>query len=148
MPCPIWVTNQDVSGGTYSGVWAVEQVAGKGCFAIGARLPSTTNREISGPAAQAPASRLTMLPRAIQRTMRNILLIVALGMLSISAAAADPLTPQKHSRDTIAGKPLAAQRLGRSHVCAAYGPGFVAVDGTDTCVKVGGSISAEVKSGR
>jgi hypothetical protein len=110
-------------------------------------LPSTTNREISGPAAQAPASRLTMLPRAIQRTMRNILLIVALA-LSISTAAADSLTPQKHSRDTIAGKPLAAQRLGRSHVCAAYGPGFAAVDGTDTCVKVGGSISAEVKSGR
>jgi Porin subfamily len=79
--------------------------------------------------------------------MRNILLIVALATLSISTAAADSLTPRKHSRNPIAGKPLAAERLGRSHACAAYGPGFVAVDGTDTCVKVGGSVSAEVKSG-
>ena len=107
-----------------------------------------TNRCISGPAAQAPASGLTMLPRAIQRAMRNILLIVALATLSISTAAADSLTPQKYSRDTTKGKPLAAERLGRSHACAAYGPDFVAVDGTDTCVKVGGSISAGVKSGR
>lgn len=89
-----------------------------------------------------------MLPRAIQRAMRNILLIVALATLSISTAAADSLTPHKHSRDTTKGRPLAAERLGRSHACAEYGPGFVAVDGTDTCVKVSGSIGAGVKSGR
>ena len=98
MPCPIWVTNQDVSGGTYSGVWAVEQVAGKGCFAIDARLPSTTNREISGPAAQAPASRLTMLPRAIQRAMRNILLIVALAVIDIDGRSRLPYSSEAFQR--------------------------------------------------
>ncbi|MBU6461839.1 MAG: porin [Bradyrhizobium sp.] len=79
--------------------------------------------------------------------MRNILLIVPLAALSISTAAADSLARQKPSSDAIPGKPFAAERIGRSHVCAAYGPGFVKVDGSDTCVKVGGSISAGV-SGR
>ncbi|MBU6457733.1 MAG: hypothetical protein KGK01_12190 [Bradyrhizobium sp.] len=76
--------------------------------------------------------------------MRNILLFVAFAALSISAVAADPLARQKPSRDAIPDKPLAAKRVGRSHACAAYGPGFVAVDGSDTCVKVGGSISVGV----
>jgi hypothetical protein len=91
---------------------------------------------------------LTTRPRAIKRALRNILLIVALATLSISTAAADPLARQKPSGDAISGKPLAAKRIDRSHVCAAYGPGFVAVDGSDTCVKVGGSISAGVNGRR
>jgi hypothetical protein len=28
--------------------------------------------------------------------------------------------------------------------CAAYGPGFTKVEGTDTCVKLGGAVSVEV----
>ena len=78
--------------------------------------------------------------------MRNLLLIVALATLSISTAAADSLAPPK--RDAISDKPLATKRVGRSNVCAAYGPGFVAVNGGDTCVKVGGSVSVEVNGGR
>jgi hypothetical protein len=32
--------------------------------------------------------------------------------------------------------------------CAAYGPGFRMVEGTDTCVKVGGAVSVEVGGSR
>ena len=32
--------------------------------------------------------------------------------------------------------------------CEGYGPGFVKVEGTDTCVKVSGELRAEVKVGR
>ena len=32
--------------------------------------------------------------------------------------------------------------------CAAYGPGFAKLAGTDTCVKVGGAVSVEVGGSR
>jgi hypothetical protein len=32
--------------------------------------------------------------------------------------------------------------------CAQYGPGFAVIDGTQTCVKIGGSTSVGVGSGR
>ncbi len=35
----------------------------------------------------------------------------------------------------------------RTNSCAAYGPGFVSVDGADTCVKVGGHVRVEFGNG-
>jgi len=39
-----------------------------------------------------------------------------------------------------AGKMLPSKTT-RSNACASYGPGFVKVEGSDTCVKLGGGIS-------
>ena len=48
-----------------------------------------------------------------------------------------------------AGKMLPSKTT-RSNPCAPYGPGFVKVEGSDTCVKLGGGISvgAGMSSGR
>ncbi len=43
----------------------------------------------------------------------------------------------------IAGRALAADR----NACVGYGPDFVAVDGSDTCVRVGGRIRVEAGNG-
>jgi hypothetical protein len=76
--------------------------------------------------------------------MRNILPILVAVTLSISTAAADPVTSQKSTRTAIGAKPLAAKQATARNTCAAYGPGFIKVEGSDTCVKVGGSISLGV----
>ena len=84
--------------------------------------------------------------------MRNILLIFVVTALPISLASADPLAPQKPAKTAITtaapDKPLPAKHSGGSNACAAYGPGFVKVDGSDTCVKLGGAISVEAGGGR
>jgi hypothetical protein len=84
--------------------------------------------------------------------MRNILLIAVMTALSVSTAAADPLAPQKPTKTTIPAaipdKPLPVKRSGDANGCAAYGPGFVKVAGSDTCVKLGGAVSVGVSAGR
>ena len=47
---------------------------------------------------------------------------------------------------TDAGKALPSKATARSNSCASLGTGFVKVEGTDTCVKLGGSISVGVGS--
>jgi hypothetical protein len=76
--------------------------------------------------------------------MRDILLVLVLTTLPASLAAADPLAsalaPQKPARIETPDKPLSAKRSS-ANACAAYGPNFVKVNGSDTCVKVGGEMS-------
>jgi hypothetical protein len=66
------------------------------------------------------------------RLMFFALLLVALA----SSAAADPLPPQKVDRQAV--KPPI--RAPQANPCTAFGPGFVRVEGSDTCVKLGGGI--------
>jgi hypothetical protein len=76
--------------------------------------------------------------------MRNILLAIMVGLLPASMALAEPSKGQKSSRQSAAEDrlpPAKGARAGNS--CAAYGPGFVKVDGTETCVKLGGGIGIE-----
>jgi hypothetical protein len=70
--------------------------------------------------------------------MRNILLAIILAVLPASAALSDGQKPDKSAGT---GKLLPVKPAGRSNACAAYGAGFVKVEGTDTCVKVGGAVS-------
>jgi Porin subfamily len=67
--------------------------------------------------------------------MRNILFTLFIAILPVSSAVAETK-----------GSPKAAP-AGNS--CAAYGPGFVKIEGTETCMKVGGAIGigAGVSSG-
>jgi hypothetical protein len=78
--------------------------------------------------------------------MRNILLVFVTTACSLSMAAADPLAPRKPASTAIPDKPLPVRR--GVDACAAYGPDFVKVKGSDTCVKVGGDIGVSVHGGR
>jgi hypothetical protein len=75
--------------------------------------------------------------------MRNILLVFVMAACSLSMAAADPLAPRKPASTAIPDKPLPVRR--GVDACAAYGPDFVKVKGSDTCLKVGGDMSVSVR---
>jgi hypothetical protein len=66
--------------------------------------------------------------------MKKIITAVIAALLPTLLAAAE--LPKK-STETPPPRPA------MGNPCAAYGPGFVKVAGSSTCVKVGGSVSAE-----
>jgi Porin subfamily len=76
--------------------------------------------------------------------MRTILLIVAL-VLSASVA------PAQQSRDGKPDKPAKSLPLrparAAANPCAEYGAGFVRIEGSSTCIKIGGSIGVGVGVG-
>jgi hypothetical protein len=79
--------------------------------------------------------------------MRNALLAIVIAMLPASAALAGPSgSNQKPDKSANSGRLLPVKRAGASNSCAAYGPGFVKVEGTETCVKLGGAVSIGVGS--
>jgi porin-like protein len=67
--------------------------------------------------------------------MRTTIYATLLAALPICATAAE-----------LPKKTTPAPRETRGNPCAAYGAGFVRVEGTTTCVKVGGTV--RVESGR
>ena len=70
--------------------------------------------------------------------MRNILLAIAVAMLP--AAAAEPFSTRKPDKPVASGRLLPPKGAGAANSCGAYGPGFIKVDGTDSCVKIGGAV--------
>ena len=75
--------------------------------------------------------------------MRNILFAIV-AMLPAFAAAADPSGVPKLDKATPPTRLLPVKGANSGSSCAAYGPGFTKVEGTDTCVKVGGAVSIGV----
>ena len=75
--------------------------------------------------------------------MRNALVVIAvIALLPASSSAVEQPRPHKKSETSIsAGRQVPLKGAGAGNPCAAYGPGFVKVDGTQTCVKVGGAVS-------
>ncbi len=75
--------------------------------------------------------------------MRNLLLLVAIVMLPAAAVAAN--APGRPKSNVPHGKhqPLrgAASAV---NSCAAFGAGFIKLEGSDTCMKIGGSIGVGV----
>ena len=72
--------------------------------------------------------------------MRNTLLAIVVAVLPASIALAEPSS--NHKPDKAApGRLLPLKGEAGSNSCAAYGPGFVKVDGTGTCMKIGGAVS-------
>jgi hypothetical protein len=71
--------------------------------------------------------------------MRNFLIMVA--VLCASPALAESARPLKLDTPATTDKAVPLKGKTSSSSCAAYGPGFVKVEGTDTCVQIGGSIS-------
>jgi len=72
--------------------------------------------------------------------MRNILLAIAIVALPASSLSAEPSTSRKPDKSADAARQLPLKRPGSNNACAAYGPGFVKLEGSDTCVRAGGAI--------
>lgn len=80
--------------------------------------------------------------------MRNALFVIAIvALLPASSSAAERPRTEKADKSVASGRQLPLKGAS-GHSCAAYGPGFVRVDGTETCVKVGGALSVGVGGGR
>jgi hypothetical protein len=76
--------------------------------------------------------------------MRALLLIL-ISLLATSATAAESLRLPA-AEPAQAGKTLPLKGTAgtaKAGSCASYGPRFVMVEGTGTCVKIGGSISVD-----
>jgi hypothetical protein len=73
--------------------------------------------------------------------------LVMMAVLLPSVATAEPLRLQKPDKAAASAKPLPPKRS--SNACAEYGAGFIRIEGTNTCMKIGGAIGvgAGVSSG-
>jgi hypothetical protein len=78
--------------------------------------------------------------------MRSILAAIIVALLPASIALAEQSSPRKPAKSASSSRQLPVKRAGASNPCASYGPGFVRVDGTETCVKIGGAVSIGVGS--
>jgi hypothetical protein len=76
--------------------------------------------------------------------MRNLLVAIAIAALPTSQASAEPSGGQKPDKSATSDRLLPVKRSGAANSCAAYGAGFVKVDGSETCVKIGGAVSIGV----
>jgi hypothetical protein len=77
--------------------------------------------------------------------MRNTLVaIVVAVLLPAPVALAEPSSRQKSDKPASPDRLLPLKASGAGNSCAAYGPGFVRVDGSETCVKIGGAVSIGV----
>lgn len=74
--------------------------------------------------------------------MRMVFLTALFALLPILAPAAERFAPLAKK-----AQPSGALRSAKGNPCAAYGAGFVQVEGTSTCVKIGGSMRVEFGSG-
>jgi hypothetical protein len=75
--------------------------------------------------------------------MRKILIAMAVAALSVAPALAEPSSPKQRDQPAAADMPT-RKRAGSSNPCSVYGPGFVKVEGSGTCVKIGGAVSVGV----
>jgi hypothetical protein len=78
--------------------------------------------------------------------MRNVLLAILFVMLPQIAVAAEPSGGLKWGPAASSDKTLAVKGRANSNACAAYGPGFVKIDGTDTCARIGGAVRLDGRS--
>jgi hypothetical protein len=74
--------------------------------------------------------------------MRNILITLFIAVMAAAPALAEPSSIQKReSAATPGGLPVKRSSPGN---CSAFGPGFIKVEGSETCVKIGGAASVGV----
>jgi hypothetical protein len=84
--------------------------------------------------------------------MAVVVMAVALPSVATAAEQSRLGTSGKTAtsdKTATSGKPLPLKRSNSASACAEYGAGFVKVEGSNTCVKIGGAISvgAGVSSG-
>jgi hypothetical protein len=76
--------------------------------------------------------------------MRTFFLAVIIAILSGSAAMAEPANRMRLDYATPLDR-LPPTKSAGGNPCAAFGPGFVKVAGSDTCVKVGGTFRVDIR---
>jgi porin-like protein len=76
--------------------------------------------------------------------MRSFLLAIVVATLPASSAMAEQSVHEKPAKPVPSGRLLPVKGAGAGNSCAAYGAGFVKIDGTETCVKIGGAVSIGV----
>ena len=76
--------------------------------------------------------------------MRTILLAALILALPASAAPAQPVSPHTPDKPAPSDRLLPLKGTASGNSCAAFGSGFVKVEGSGTCVKIGGTISIGV----
>jgi hypothetical protein len=78
--------------------------------------------------------------------MRTIVPVIIVAMLSASAA------PAQQFRDGKSDKPAKSLPLrpakAAANPCAEYGAGFVRIEGSSTCIKIGGSFGVGAGASR
>ena len=75
--------------------------------------------------------------------MRTLFLAMLVAVLPASAVLAASASRPKPDTATPADR-LPPAKSTAGNPCAAYGPGFIKVEGTDTCMKIGGSFNVDV----
>ena len=76
--------------------------------------------------------------------MRKSLLVMMIVVLSSVAARAEQPRLQKADKTATSNKLLPLKRSNSANACAEYGAGFVKIEGTNTCMKIGGAVSIGV----
>jgi hypothetical protein len=79
--------------------------------------------------------------------MRKSLLVMMAVVLPSVAAVAEQPRPPKPDKAATSGKLLPLKRSNSANACAEYGAGFVRIEGTNTCMKIGGAVSVGVSGG-
>ena len=76
--------------------------------------------------------------------MSKLFVLSAAACLMASVASAESQAPRGLLlKPEPPAKSVPKARAVTANPCAAFGPGFARVDGTDTCVKVGGAVRVE-----
>lgn len=78
--------------------------------------------------------------------MPTFFLAMIIAILSGPAALADPANRLKLDYAAPSVDRLPPTKSAGGNPCAAFGPGFMKVAGSDTCVKLGGAVSIDVGS--
>ena len=68
---------------------------------------------------------------------------MALVLTAVAALAAEQTGHPKSDKAASSAKLLPLKRATPGNSCAAYGAGFVKVEGSETCVKIGGAIGID-----
>jgi hypothetical protein len=71
---------------------------------------------------------------------KSLLVMIALVLASIAARAEQPRL-QKADKAATSNKLLPLKRSNSANACAEYGAGFVKIEATNTCMKIGGAVS-------
>ena len=87
---------------------------------------------------------------ALKPAAMRTLLLILISSLAATAAVAQALPPTERPQAVKAVsakaplKTLPMKRTaGKANPCASYGPRFTMIEGTTTCVRIGGAISVE-----
>lgn len=72
--------------------------------------------------------------------MRTILLAILVAALPACIAAAEPSSIPKPDKPNASDRLLPMKGTSAGNSCAAFGPGFVKLADSDTCVKIGGAV--------